>query len=310
MTLSDFPILVAGGSGQLAESLKEVAHGLTINLAAIGRPDLDICDRSSIDQALTVYQPRIIINAAAYTAVDAAESDPATAFKVNETGPGNLARAANEHDIPIVHVSTDYVFNGTKGLPYSETDPVDPLGVYGSSKRSGEEAIRRETRRHLILRTAWLFSPFGNNFLKTMLRLAQSRDEISVVADQIGNPTYTLHLAAAILDICRTISAAEDLEGLPWGIYHLVAHGEASWADLAEAALKVSAVLGGATAVVRPITTDQYPTPTERPADSRLNTAAIEEHWGITLPDWRRGVTECVQRLIHERKKPLIRSTE
>lgn len=303
MTLSDFPILVAGGSGQLAQSLKEVAQGRRMNLVAIGRPELDICDPASVDQVMTTYQPRIIINAAAYTAVDAAESDQAAAIRVNEIGPTNLARAASKRDIPILHVSTDYVFNGTKGEPYSEADPVEPLGVYGSSKWLGEEAIRHEARRHLILRTAWLFSPFGKNFLITMLRLAKSRDEISVVADQFGNPTYTPHLAAAILDICCKILASEDLEGLHWGTYHLVAQGEASWASLADAALKASAALGGATAEVRPITTDQYPTPTKRPADSRLNTAAIGEHWDIALPDWRGGVTECVHRLIHPREK-------
>lgn len=295
-------IFVAGASGQLANSLRELAEGNGVDLRVFGRPDLNIAELDSVEQSISNFSPNILINAAAYTAVDAAENDEDSAYSVNSTGPKNLAEITARLEIPIVHISTDYVFDGTKFDAYLEFDPISPLGVYGASKWAGEEAVRCENRKHLIVRTAWVFSPFGKNFVKTMLGLAETRDQISVVDDQIGNPTYAPHLAEALLNACQKISGAYRDEHPPWGTFHLVGEGDASWADLAEATMLASENIGGPSAEIRRISTNEFPTVAARPANSRLNTRRIAEQLGISLPNWREGVIECVRRTINHRQ--------
>ncbi|MCR9195673.1 MAG: dTDP-4-dehydrorhamnose reductase [Hyphomonas sp.] len=302
MTGGKTRIFVAGASGQLANSLCELAKAKEMDLGVFGRPALKIAELDSVEQSIASFSPDIVINAAAYTAVDAAENDEDSAYRANSTGPKNLALITARLKIPVVHISTDYVFDGTKPDAYSESDPISPLGVYGASKWAGEEAVRSENSKHLIIRTAWVFSPFGKNFVKTMLGLAETRDHISVVADQIGNPTYAPHLAEALLNACQKISGTNRDEHLPWGTFHLVGAGDASWADLAEATMLASAKFGGPSAEIRRISTDEFPTAAKRPANSRLNTRYIAEQWGISLPDWREGVIECARRTMDHRQ--------
>jgi dTDP-4-dehydrorhamnose reductase len=195
----------------------------------------------------------------------------------------------------LIHVSTDYVYDGTKATPYVEDDPTAPLGAYGRSKLAGEDAVRSAVRRHVILRTAWVHSPFGGNFVKTMLRLAGERPEVRVVDDQIGSPTYAPHLAEAILAIARI--AVEEPERRVWGTYHATGTGYVSWCGLAREVMRVSGAQGGPSANVVPITTADYPTPAKRPANSRLECSKLSKTFGVTLPDWQIGVSDCVMRL-------------
>jgi dTDP-4-dehydrorhamnose reductase len=210
-----------------------------------------------------------------------------------------LAVICGERHIPIIHLSTDYVYNGGKKIPYVETDPTSPLGMYGHSKLEGERAVIAANPRHIILRTAWVYSPFGNNFVKTMLRLAENRDEISVVNDQVGNPTYAPHLAMAILKLVPQIMELEQTSEM-WGIYHASAMGEASWYDFACEIFRKSAQYGGPAAKVQPIGTKDYPTPVRRPVNSRLDCSKLNETFGIHLPDWHEGTADCVERLLQE----------
>jgi dTDP-4-dehydrorhamnose reductase len=211
-------ILVAGAQGQLAHALLGAARGRDgLHVVAFGRPQLDIADRASVARALDAERPDFVVNAAAYTAVDKAESDSDAAFAVNRDGAGALAAAADAHGCPIIHVSTDYVFDGTKAGPYIETDPTGPMSVYGRSKLAGEAAVSAGTARHVILRTAWVYGPHGHNFLKTMLRLARERPQLRVVADQRGNPTYAPHLAAVIIAMAARL-AERGGDAQPWGI--------------------------------------------------------------------------------------------
>ena len=291
-------LLITGWQGQLAKSLSEAAaRRPEITALSIGRPALDLCARPSILRTLTDNSPDLIVNTAAYTAVDKAESEPEAAFALNRDGAGLLAEAAAARGIPIIHVSTDYVFDGRKATPYTEDDATSPLNVYGASKLAGEAAVASANPHHIILRTAWVHSPFGANFVKTMLRLAATRPRLSVVADQLGNPTYAPHLATAIVDI------AVQLKGLkagaaPWGIYHATGSGETSWHGLAAAVFERSRALGGAFAETDPIPASQYPTPSLRPANSRLDGAKLAAVFGLRLPPWQEGVAEGVARLL------------
>jgi dTDP-4-dehydrorhamnose reductase len=204
-----------------------------------------------------------------------------------------MAEACEQRGIPLIHISTDYVFDGSKPAPYVECDPVAPLGAYGLSKLEGEQRVAAACRRHIILRTAWVLSPYSHNFVKTMLRLGLRRAEIGVVDDQIGNPTYAPHLAIAILTIAH-IHLVKDGGGLPWGVYHAAGAGEASWCDVARAVFLQSSRIEGPSPRVRPITTAEYPTPARRPANSRLDCSKLARTFGIRLPDWRVGIAECV----------------
>ena len=293
-------IAVTGKAGQVVTSLVERA-GADVTILPLGRPELDLADAATIAPAIAAARPDVVVSAAAYTAVDKAESESEAAFAVNARGAGAVAAAAHALGVPVIHISTEYVFDGTKPSPYVESDPVSPLGVYGASKRAGEEAVLTAAPDAVILRTAWVYSPFGANFVKTMLRLAETRDELGVVADQIGNPTSALDIADAVLAVARRLHGAP--AQAPRGIFHMTGIGEASWADLAKAIFAASAAAGGPAAHVRAITTSDYPTPAARPANSRLDCSRLEQAYGLRLPDWRLSLATTVARLVEQKDK-------
>jgi|AntAceMinimDraft_5_1070358.scaffolds.fasta_scaffold03773_5 dTDP-4-dehydrorhamnose reductase len=294
--MTDFRVLVVGRSGQVARELARTVPADGFALSVMGRPELDLTDPELIERAFEEVRPGLIINAAAYTAVDQAETDEAAAFALNADGPGRLAAAAFRAGIPIIHISTDYVFDGTSDRPYTELDPVAPLGVYGRSKLEGERLVASANPSHVILRTAWVYSPFGKNFVKTMLRIASGGDEVRVVHDQIGNPTCAGDIASGIWGIAKVCAA--DPQAIQPGVFHMTAAGEASWADFAKAIFGFSQARVGPYASVRGITSAEYPTPVRRPADSRLDGSKLEETYGIILPDWRESAERCVAELL------------
>lgn len=288
-------ILVCGHEGQLARALLEAGPPPDTELVTVGRPALNIADPASVASVITRERPNLVINTAAYTFVDRAESEPDAAFAANAAGADNVARACAANSIPIIHISTDYVFDGNKLAPYREDDPTLPTTVYGRSKREGELRVAEACERHLILRTAWLHSPWGANFVKTMLRLANERDVIGVVDDQRGTPTYVPDLAATVLAVARR--AIADPDTIHWGIYHAVGSGEATWCGFAREVFKAAAEQGLPAARVDPIATSDYPTAARRPADSRLSCEKLRREFGLELPHWQAGVRECVRRL-------------
>ena len=290
-------LLIAGWQGQVARSLVELALARKdIDALSVGRPALDLCQPSSIKSTLVGDRPDIMINTAAYTAVDKAEEEEDAVFQLNAAGAAAFAEAAAKRDIPIIHLSTDYVFDGTKDAPYTEDDAPAPQSVYGRSKLQSEIDVAAANPRHVILRTAWVHSPFGRNFVKTMLGIAAKQDEVNVVDDQLGSPTYALHLAAAILEIAAQLSRERD--DASWGLYHAANKGEVSWHGLATRAFEASGRLGGPTATAHPITTAEYPTAAPRPANSRLDCSKLERTFGIEMPHWESGVDDCVGRLL------------
>lgn len=297
--MSRLKVLVAGASGQVARALIDTAPSGLMDVVAHGRPQLDLADPSSIEGVLRAAAPDLVINAAAYTAVDQAESEEAAAQAINSKGAGHLASAAARLGAPILHLSTDYVFAGDKSAPYGESDPVGPMGAYGRSKLAGELAVADANPRHLVLRTAWVYSPYGKNFAKTMLRLAETRGELGVVHDQRGNPTSAHDIAAALWSLARQFE--ESPAAFVPGVYHLTARGEASWAEFAEEIFRVSGQLGGPSARVRRITTDEFPTPTRRPANSRLDCSKLADTFGLFLPHWQASTQACVEQLIKTR---------
>ncbi|WP_206531662.1 dTDP-4-dehydrorhamnose reductase [Affinirhizobium pseudoryzae] len=291
--------LVTGREGQVVQSLLEQSKRSEhngIELIAVGRPVLDLANPSSIRSAVEETKPDLIISAAAYTAVDQAESDEEAARAVNAFGPRVLAEVAASRKIPIIHLSTDYVFDGMKSEPYVETDAVGPMSAYGRTKLEGERALLQATDNVVILRTAWVYSPFGKNFVKTMLRLAETRDTVNVVADQVGNPTSALDIADGIFTVAHNM--VEDADAALRGIFHMSGRGEASWADLAEEIFRVSASKGGPSATVGRISTAEYPTPAKRPANSRLSNFALRAAHVVELPRWQRSVYDIVERLV------------
>jgi dTDP-4-dehydrorhamnose reductase len=289
-------ILVAGAQGQLARALLGQAQARGgMKVVALGRPQLDLLDKASIPRVIAAVQPDLVVNAAAYTAVDRAESDAEAAFAINRDGAGALAAAAAASNCPILHVSTDYVFDGTKADAYVETDGANPVGVYARSKLEGEAAVAAANPRHLILRTAWLYAPYGHNFLRTILRLARERPQLRVIADQHGNPTFAPHLADAILTIAARLG--DDNGEAAWGTYHAAASGETTWAGFAAAIVAAGARLAVPQVPVIPITTADYPLPAKRPANSRLDCSKLARTFGVRLPSWQQGVQECIARL-------------
>ena len=291
-------ILVTGREGQVARSLIERASGRDIEIVTLGRPQLDLAGPAeAIIAAVDAAHPEAIVSAAAYTQVDKAESEPELAFAVNERGAAAVARAASRLGVPLIHLSTDYVFDGTKAEPYVEEDPPRPMGAYGASKFAGEKAVLAEHGDCAVLRTAWVYSPFGANFVKTMLRLAETRDVVSVVADQRGNPTSALDIADAVLSVGENLSARRGPELR--GIFHMTAPGEATWAELAQAVFEASAGAGGSAARVNRISSADYPTAAKRPANSRLNCSRLEREYGVRLPDWRKSLQGVVDRVVH-----------
>jgi dTDP-4-dehydrorhamnose reductase len=286
-------ILVTGKSGQLASSLVEKSKGLPdIELVAVGRPELDLTDPCSISRCIDLARPDVVVSAAAYTAVDRAEDEPVLAHRINAMGAEAVASAAEAVGATIIHLSTDYVFSGDSGRAYDEGDETFPRTVYGLTKLDGERGVARTTPRHVILRTSWVYSPFGTNFVKTMLKLARDRPSIDVVADQWGNPSSALDIATAVLRL-----AATDI-GNRFGTYHLAGQGDATWADLARHVFEVSRIHGGPFAQVNGIPTAFYPTRAIRPMNSRLCCAKARDAFGVELGDWRSGVGRVVQRLV------------
>ena len=290
-------ILVIGKEGQVARSLAAAEKPAGITVVALGRPQLDVTEPDTIANAIEAMSPRVVVNAAAYTGVDKAETEPELAGLVNSIGPGNIAEACAERSLPLIHLSTDYVFDGKKGDSYNENDPVAPAGVYGSSKLIGEQRVVDACPQHVILRTAWVYSPYGHNFVKTMLRLAESRAELGVVHDQHGSPTYAPHLADAILAIASHLARDGGGQG-HLGVYHAAGTGEATWCELAREVFRRSAEFGGPNATVRAITTEQYPTPAARPANSKLDCIKLERDYRLRLPHWRSGVAACVRNML------------
>jgi dTDP-4-dehydrorhamnose reductase len=285
-------LLVLGRSGQ-------VGHALTTALAplgrvvAAGRADLDLADLNAIAPFVAAHAPDVLVNAAAYTAVDRAEEEPARARRVNAEAPGALAEAAAEAGAWLVHYSTDYVFDGTKGAPYTEADPAAPVNVYGRTKRAGERAIVAAGGRHLILRTSWVYSARGRNFLRTMLRLAATHERLTVVDDQVGCPTWAGWLAEATATLVEAVLArggdarqADDLGG----VYHLSSAGATSWCGFARAIMQR---FGHAGVEVAPIPTTDYPTPAPRPAYSVLATGKAERTFGLAVPPWEAQLATC-----------------
>ena len=290
-------MVVTGREGQVARSLAERASGSGFEILCLGRPELELAGPAdAIAKSIEAAAPDVLVSAAAYTLVDKAESEPELAFAINAEGPRALARTARELGIPLVHLSTDYVFDGTKNAPYVETDSPRPGGVYGASKLAGEETVLAEHRNSAVLRTAWVYSPFGANFVKTMLRLAADRDEIGVVADQRGNPTSALNIADGLLRVATNLCGGSNPDQR--GIFHMTAEGEASWAEFAEAIFALSAELGGPAARVKPIGTADYPTPARRPANSRLDSSKLAAAHGVRLPEWRQSLKQVVGRLV------------
>ncbi|MER8904621.1 dTDP-4-dehydrorhamnose reductase [Mesorhizobium sp. M0772] len=289
-------LVVTGRDGQVAASLLEAGQRRDgIEVVTLGRPVLDLARPDTVFDALAAARPDIVVSAAAYTAVDQAEDEPDLAFAVNAVGAGKVAEAAAKLGVPVIHLSTDYVFDGTKDGAYVETDATAPLGVYGASKLAGELAVAAVNPRHLILRTAWVYSPFGKNFVKTMLRLAGDRDEIAVVADQWGNPTSALDIADSILHAAAVLRGDEAFDG--YGIYHLAGTGGINWSGFARHILDTSARYGGPTARVRDIATADYPTKARRPANSRLSSEKFAEAFEWTAPVWQESAEKVVRRL-------------
>jgi dTDP-4-dehydrorhamnose reductase len=289
------PIFVAGKSGQLAQCLSDIARRRELPIAVAGRSGFDIELPESIDNVLNKLNPKIIINAAAYTAVDKAETEPERCFFVNRDGAGRLAEAAWRRKVPFIHISTDYVFDGQKSSPYREDDGTAPLGVYGRSKLEGEQAVLAAHPEALILRTSWLYSPFGSNFVKTMLQLSESRPLLRVVDDQRGCPTSAHDLAAALLDIVpQLFEACAERRA---GIYHLSGTGQTTWFGFATQILANIKKRGRRIPALKAITTADYPTLAQRPANSALDCAKVECAFGIKLPPWSASVADCINEL-------------
>lgn len=290
-------LIVTGTQGQVARSLIERVGVAGVELVAVGRPELDLADPASVASAFANARADVVVNAAAYTAVDKAESEEELATAINGVGAGLVAEAARRIGAPIIHLSTDYVFDGSLDRPYREDDPPAPIGAYGRSKLAGERAVAAAHPHHTILRTAWVYSPFGANFVKTMLRLGETRPQINVVADQRGSPTSALDIADAILAVAAKLSSAPDKRGLV-GTFHMTGTGEASWAEFARAVFSEAELHGRLPGAVVDILTEQYPTPARRPKNSRLNGARLREVYGAVLPDWRASLKSCVGRLL------------
>ncbi|MGE0653513.1 MAG: dTDP-4-dehydrorhamnose reductase [Alphaproteobacteria bacterium] len=287
-------LLVFGAGGQLGREIDNMTSRRNIAAVMLSRAEADISDREAVTSAIERTKPTVVVNAAAYTKVDRAETEQARAFSDNRDGPALLADVCAGHGLPLVHVSTDYVFDGTKAAPYDEADPVAPLGVYGVSKEAGERAVRSRLDRHVILRTAWVYGIHGSNFLKTMLNLARQKESWGVVMDQRGNPTATVDLAEAILAV-----AARAADGTaPWGTYHFAGCGAATWHDFACEIVAAQSRFTGRTPVVAAITTAEYPTPARRPANSCLDSTRFASAFGMKARPWRERTQEVVAALL------------
>lgn len=284
-------ILISGHTGQVARELQRALAGH--DPVSLGRADFDLAKPNSLREVILRERPDLLINAAAHTAVDQAEQESALAFAINAEAPGVMAAACAELSIPLIHYSTDYVFDGSKPAPYQESDTPNPLGVYGASKLAGERAITASGCDHLILRTSWVYSQHGRNFLLTMQRLLQEREQLKIVADQIGAPTWAGSIATATTQLMEAWQAGNS----NWGIYHLTNQGETSWFGFAQAIAERLRVAGKPCAEVLPIPSSEYPTPAHRPLNSRLDGSKLEQDWQVRLPEWQSALDACLQRM-------------
>ncbi|MBD8670115.1 dTDP-4-dehydrorhamnose reductase [Pseudomonas lurida] len=283
-------ILITGQHGQVSRELQRHLQGLG-ELIVLGRDQLDLANPDQVRQQVRAHRPDLIINAAAHTAVDQAQSEPEVAFAINATAPGVLAEEAKALGIPLIHYSTDYVFDGSKPAPYTEADTPNPLGVYGQSKLAGEQAIAAVGGEHLILRTSWVYSSHGKNFLLTMQRLLQEKPQMRIVADQIGAPTWAGSIASSTRTLIERWQAGEPGE---WGVYHLTAGGETSWFGFAQAIGEHLRQQGKACADLEPIPSSAYPTPAKRPLNSRLDCTRLQQQWHVSQPHWQDALRECL----------------
>lgn len=277
-------VLVLGTGGQLGHELMQAAWPAGVTVAGVAHPDFDLTRDGEVARVMAEHRPDALINATAYTAVDKAESEADVAYTINRDGPAAMAAACAAAGIPLVHVSTDYVFDGSKAGAYVESDPVCPVNVYGASKAAGEEAVRLGHARHVILRTSWVYAAYGANFVKTMRRFGAERDEMRVVADQHGAPTSAADLAAAIVTIVTRAVTSPD--ATPWGTYHYTGGGETTWFGFAERIFQHMAATTGRRPRLSPIATADYPTPAKRPANSRLDCTRVRAAFGVATPAW------------------------
>jgi dTDP-4-dehydrorhamnose reductase len=301
-------IYVIGSEGQVARSLRVAAgRHRDIVIGCGSRPSVDILRPDSIEQALADFAPDIVINPAAYTAVDRAESESDLAFAVNRDGAAAVALATRRRGIPIIHLSTDYVFDGKKSTPYVETDAVAPQSIYGCSKLAGESAVLSANEHTIILRTSWVYAPFGNNFVRTMLRLASERDRLRVVDDQIGCPTYAPDIANAIVAIAREIGSSGWRSDFA-GITHIAGSDEVTWFTFAQEIMHLVKAKGGRTAEIDAISTADYPTAAARPANSRLNCDRLYSIFNVRLPALPHSLKTCLEQLPDVSRNPWSKS--
>jgi len=293
-------ILVIGSNGQLGDELLIQGNNFGYEILPADLPDLDITNKTQIKDKLEKSRPLFVVNAAAYTNVDKAETDQNLAFAVNRDGPANLAEACAKFEIPLIHISTDFVFDGKKNYPYMESDPVSPLSIYGESKVQGENKVRSRLKKHIILRTAWLYGVHGQNFVKTMLRLGREKEVISVVADQLGSPTSAADLTATILNI---ISGIQNSSDITWGTYHYCGYGITTWHLFAEEIFKLAKqYIPIKTKKVKPVSTAEYPTKATRPCFSALDCSLIKKNFGINIKPWQDSLKTVIHQLCQTEK--------
>ena len=292
-------ILVFGHSGQVATALREAALPAGWSVRTVGRVQADITDADAVESIVASSGADLVINAAAYTAVDRAESEPELAFAVNRDGAAHVAKSCARAGLPLIHISTDYVFDGkTAGRAYRESDPVNPLSAYGASKASGENAVRTIAPRHAIVRTSWIYGPHGQNFVRTMLKFGEARPEMGIVDDQYGSPTAASDIAGALIAMAgRILAAPAELDNELFGTFHFCGTGWTTWYGLAYEIFALARAHGGGMPGLRPIATVDYPTPAARPANSVLNCQRLADVYGITAPAWRSSLEACITKL-------------
>jgi dTDP-4-dehydrorhamnose reductase len=292
------PYLLLGGTGQVGQEIRRLS-GRGFEVVAPDRTTVDLCDRAKIKQVLEAKKWDAVINAAAYTDVDGAEANEDKAFLVNGHAPEWLAEETANRGIPIIHISTDYVFDGRKGEPYLENDLTAPINVYGLSKLAGEEGVRAKNQKHVIIRSSWVYSAQGKNFVRTILRLAAERDRLTVVADQRGCPTAASDIAKACIQAAT--NCASDPDGVAFGLYHFAGGGEATWFEFACAIVEFAADHLQRVPQITPINTSEYPTAANRPLDSRLDCSAIARNFGAMPRPWRQALRQTIEHLLNKR---------
>ncbi len=284
-------VLVTAAQGQVGHALTSMAKDSSFDIVSLPRQQLDITNKPSIQRAMEQIKPDILVNAAAYTAVDKAEADQDAAYRVNEMGSANLAHACHQSDIPLIHISTDYVYSGDQPQPYVEGDTPHPVNVYGASKLAGDKAIASIHDRHIILRTSWVFGLHGNNFVKTMLHLGKERDELGVIDDQYGCPTAAEDIAETVFKLCKAIQSGKAM----WGLYHYCGQPAISWYGFACRIFERAKAMGFDLNIgVKPITTEDYPTPAKRPKSTILDCRRIKTRYNIEQPDWHKRLDAII----------------